>query len=296
MAKASIQMINKTESGNNELYPITRDKEVKVVPSTSNNLPSSASNANDVFNSLGKLAFADTVDIESEINDEVTSTDYSWSGSKVNKEIEAAKTYADGKASSALSSANSYADNKDTTVLNNAKSYANGLISDTETATNKLWSSTKTDDTITNKTAEALNTAKGYADTQDSVILESAKEYTDLRLTGDGSALAEHTAVVGNSTTPGHVKLSDKYTESDGDSASSVGASSKAVYDAYTALNTEITGIKTAMNTTDGGFATKTYVANLIAANLLKKEIVDSLPTENISSNTIYLVDIENGY
>lgn len=168
MAKSSIQMINKTSSGNSDLYPITRDKEVKVVPSTTNNLPSTAETANDVFESLGKLAFADSVEMESEIDDTVTSTDYSWSSSKTNEEIASA--------------------------------------------------------------------------------LSSAKSYTDERLTGDNSALGEHAATVGNSTSTGHVKLSDNYTSSDGDSSEGVGASSKALYDAYTAVNTEITNVKTAMN------------------------------------------------
>lgn len=48
----------------------------------------------------------------------------------------------------------------------------------------------------------------------------------------------------GTATLHGIVKLSDKYTSSAGSAAGSVGASSKAVYDCYTTLNTKINSVK----------------------------------------------------
>ena len=51
------------------------------------------------------------------------------------------------------------------------------------------------------------------------------------------TALANHAAVKGVSGTFGHVKLSDNYTSSAGAASASIGASSKAVVDAYNALN-----------------------------------------------------------
>lgn len=45
----------------------------------------------------------------------------------------------------------------------------------------------------------------------------------------------------GTSLEYGHVKLSDNYTESDGTADSSVGASSKAIADAYNELNNNLT-------------------------------------------------------
>lgn len=58
----------------------------------------------------------------------------------------------------------------------------------------------------------------------------------------DGKAPTDHAAAAltyggGDSSNYGHVKLSDNYTSSDGSASDSVGASSKAVNDAYTALN-----------------------------------------------------------
>lgn len=45
---------------------------------------------------------------------------------------------------------------------------------------------------------------------------------------------------VGNASNYGHVKLSDNYTSSAGAASASIGASSKAVYDAYTAVNNKV--------------------------------------------------------
>jgi hypothetical protein len=48
---------------------------------------------------------------------------------------------------------------------------------------------------------------------------------------------------IGTASNYGHVKLSDKYTSSDGAAADAVAASSKALYDAYTALNGNTTAL-----------------------------------------------------
>lgn len=61
----------------------------------------------------------------------------------------------------------------------------------------------------------------------------------------------------GNSSNPGLVKLSDAYKSSRGAASSSVGASSKAVYDCYTALNNKITSVKKSTQFFSGS-ATKT--------------------------------------
>lgn len=55
------------------------------------------------------------------------------------------------------------------------------------------------------------------------------------------TALSNHNAVRGTSSAFGHVKLSDNYTSSAGAASAAIGASSKAVYDAYTAANSNST-------------------------------------------------------
>jgi hypothetical protein len=67
--------------------------------------------------------------------------------------------------------------------------------------------------------------------------LATAIDTLDEKVDSINSTLTAADAVKGTASAYGHVKLSDAYTTSGGAAASSVGASSKALYDAYTALS-----------------------------------------------------------
>lgn len=64
-------------------------------------------------------------------------------------------------------------------------------------------------------------------------------------------AVAATTYGKGTGTVYGHVKLSDTYTSSVGDASSGVAASQKALFDAYSTLNSNLTNISNKVNTKD---------------------------------------------
>lgn len=103
--KLNVQLIKMQEDGSmDKINPFTTSKNVSVIPQ--NNIPSSATDTQSVFNALGSIAFEggdnDVVFIgypdseedmlipKSEINDEMVSVAYTWSSLKIDSYLEQA--------------------------------------------------------------------------------------------------------------------------------------------------------------------------------------------------------------
>ena len=96
--KLNVQLIRMQKDGSkDQINPFTTSKNVSVIPQ--NNIPSSATDTQSVFNALGAIAFEggdedvvfigsdeseDVVMPESEVNDEIVSVSSAWSSQKVN--------------------------------------------------------------------------------------------------------------------------------------------------------------------------------------------------------------------
>jgi len=133
---------------------------------------------------------------------------------------------------------------------------------------------------------QSFNSRSGYVNPQSGDYSSSMVSYSngssglsannaqtaidEVNTKANGKAATKHDSTgteygPGTSAKYGHVKLSDKYTASDGAAANSVGASSKAVNDAYTALHNITDGLSSDISTVDGRV---TSVNNTLSSNI----------------------------
>ena len=91
----NIQLTHIEDAQQHNLYPVSKSSNIQVIPQ--NNIPSSATNAQAVFDNLGEMAFNDGDDMvylgesdegfqlpsTSEIDDSQISLVYTWSSQKI---------------------------------------------------------------------------------------------------------------------------------------------------------------------------------------------------------------------
>ena len=98
MAEYNVQINKKVGNTKDTLYPVTKDKNVKVT-STNASLPANVSTAKDLVDGLGSMAFSSgsnlvyteestdsnaiSESVLSEVNDDKVSTTTTWSSSKL---------------------------------------------------------------------------------------------------------------------------------------------------------------------------------------------------------------------
>lgn len=116
--------------------------------------------------------------------------------------------------------------------------------------------------------------------------LYSAYNALDTAKAPKSHASADTTYGAATGTNYGHVKLSDSYTASGGAAADGVAASSKALYDAYTALNTATGGIATHADEK----ATATKYSHVILSDTYATKVTDGAAANAVgaSQNALY--------
>lgn len=140
--------------------------------------------------------------------------------------------------------------NTNATVLDN---HINTVASDVQSGHIKIGKGFDMIDELLNvKIADNLSTD----DSDTALSAKMGKELNESKAPKN-HASNETTYGIGNKTNYGHVKLSDDYTSSSGAAMEGVGASSKAVNDAYNELNTNLDNLKSDVNTLKGKFGSQ---------------------------------------
>ncbi|KAB1437543.1 hypothetical protein [Candidatus Galacturonibacter soehngenii] len=140
--------------------------------------------------------------------------------------------------------------NSNATVLDN---HINTVASDVKLGHIKIGTGFDMIDELVNvKIADNLSTD----DSDTALSAKMGKELNESKASKN-HASTEMTYGIGSDTSFGHVKLSDDYTSSSGAAMAGVGASSKAVCDAYNELNTNLDNLKSDVNTLKGKFGSQ---------------------------------------